>query len=575
MAKKNWARKFLDTPEQIGKIHNPRIYAKTFNLKTPMTFCANEDCVYREMSQCPAGDAKKDCPNCSSLDYQRGCKFYVGRPFQAGVLSDSLSGQYKTVTVITGRGTGKSSIIDTQKVIMESTTEPYVRAYLYRMKRPVPAKILVVGNTKATSLLLRRSIHNTFESSEDLYSFVDTDTKTLITTNDGLCEIHFLTAGIDGRGLRGHHAEVLKNELSQEIKSTILFIFDEAMFTRATNVIGEVMRPSLQIGNSFSQIMVTSTPYSDKGEVSEIRRAPSSIQKDYSFASYHNKYTDLKLLADFRRKMIKAGQGAVFNREVLGREESDEGLYWPFIVWAMSIDDNLDWLEFEEIERLADTFPSLPLPGRYYCGVDPNKFRQVDGGDFASYHLVQATDDRSVIHAKSYGKYQMDVEGTFDRRMEIINAVFRPMFCVDENSGYQSKLRDKGYDVRSFSNQRTIMNRAMRIWKQDIIDGRYKQPSSQDWEDERACFIPKEDGVMNMPFLDHKGGWGSGNSSDLMRSGGYIYQAMMEDFGIEDIDAPFVIRTKQTIDGLIKPVQTNSVISSIVRSSRQRMGSIK
>ena len=186
MAKKNWARKFLDTPEQIGKIHNPRIYAKTFNLKTPMTFCANEDCVYREMSQCPAGDAKKDCPNCSSLDYQRGCKFYVGRPFQAGVLSDSLSGQYKTVTVITGRGTGKSSIIDTQKVIMESTTEPYVRAYLYRMKRPVPAKILVVGNTKATSLLLRRSIHNTFESSEDLYSFVDTDTKTLITTNDGL-----------------------------------------------------------------------------------------------------------------------------------------------------------------------------------------------------------------------------------------------------------------------------------------------------------------------------------------------------------------------------------------------------
>ena len=347
------------------------------------------------------------------------------------------------------------------------------------------------------------------------------------------------------------------------------------MFTRATNVIGEVMRPSLQIGNSFSQIMVTSTPYSDKGEVSEIRRAPSSIQKDYSFASYHNKYTDLKLLADFRRKMIKAGQGAVFNREVLGREESDEGLYWPFIVWAMSIDDNLDWLEFEEIERLADTFPSLPLPGRYYCGVDPNKFRQVDGGDFASYHLVQATDDRSVIHAKSYGKYQMDVEGTFDRRMEIINAVFRPMFCVDENSGYQSKLRDKGYDVRSFSNQRTIMNRAMRIWKQDIIDGRYKQPSSQDWEDERACFIPKEDGVMNMPFLDHKGGWGSGNSSDLMRSGGYIYQAMMEDFGIEDIDAPFVIRTKQTIDGLIKPVQTNSVISSIVRSSRQRMGSIK
>lgn len=569
----NWARRFLDTPEQIGKIHNPKIFAKTFDLKVPMTFCANEDCVYRKFPTCPAGSLKDNCPNCSSLDYTRGCSHYVGKPFQASVLSDSMSGRFKLMTVVTGRGTGKSSILDTQKVVMEATTEPYVRAYLLRSSKPIPARILVVGNTKATSLLLRRSIHNTFDSSDDLYSFVNVDTKTLITTNDGLCEIHFLTAGVDGRGLRGHHAEVLKNVLSQDIKSTIIIIFDEAMFTRATNVIGEVMRPSLQIGNTFSQILITSTPQNDKGEVSDLRKTPSAIQRDYSFASYHNKYTDLRLLADFKTKMIAAGMGTVYNREVLGKEESDEGLYWPFIVWSMSIDDNLDWMDFEDIERVLREFPSLPLPGRYYCGVDPNNFTQSTSGDFAAFHIVKVTEDRSVEHAVAYGKFQMDLEGTFDKRMDTIAAVFDPIFCVDQNSGYQTKLRAKGFNVRSCSNSRAIMNIAMRYWKQDCIDGVYKQPSSIEWEDERACFIGKEDSTSSLPFLDHKGSWGQGFSSDLMRCGGYIYQGIMEDFGLDDIDAPYIIHEEKA--QVVQSIKAQSLFDKIIRSANARMGSIK
>lgn len=199
----------------------------------------------------------------------------------------------------------------------------------------------------------------------------------------------------------------------------------------------------------------------------------------------------------------------------------------------MSIDDTLDWLDYDRIETLAKEAENLPIPGMYFCGVDPNKFRQIKNGDFAAYHLVQAVQDRSRIRAISHGKYLMDLEDKFTGKLEVINRVFAPIFCVDENSGYASKLISKGFRVVRCSNNRYKMHPAMRIWKQDVIDGVYKQPSSQLWEDERQCFIPKEDGVANIPFLDHIGNWGSGYSNDLMRCGGYVYEAIMKEFGIE------------------------------------------
>ncbi|MDH3268733.1 MAG: hypothetical protein OEM46_07755, partial [Ignavibacteria bacterium] len=415
--KRNWAARNLTSLDRLARIHNPKIFAKTFGMKVPKTFCANENCVYLKENACPAGELKNTCPNVSLLDHDHGCAHFVGKPYQAPFISDSMSGKYQILTCITGRGTGKSSVIDTQKVVMEATTEPYVKGYLYRSLKPVPVKIIVVGNTKDTSLLLRQSIHSVFESSENLYSFIKDDTKTYISTSSN-AEIFFKTAGVDGRGLRGFHADIIKNALKLDFKCTIIFIFDEGMFTRAPNVIKEVMRPSLQIGNTFSHILVTSTPYNDKGEISEIRKNPSAIQKDVNFASYHNPYTNLDLLLDFKRKMEIAGQSAIYNREVLGREEADDGLYWPFSVWSMSIDDSLDFMTYEEIERLANESNSLPIPGLYYCGIDPNKFRQLRGGDFAAYHLIQIVPDRSRIRALSFGKYLMDLENKFTKRIE-------------------------------------------------------------------------------------------------------------------------------------------------------------
>lgn len=569
--KKNWAARNLDSVGKLAKIHNPRIFAKVFNQKVPMTFCANEDCVYKSQDSCPAGVGKDSCPNISSLDYKDGCPYYIGKPFQAPVLSDSMSGRFQIMTVITGRGTGKSSVLDTQKVVMEATTEPYVRAYLYRSLKPIPVKIIVVGNTKDTSLLLRQSIHNSFESNPDLYSFIIDDNKTYIKTSSG-AEIFFKTAGVDGRGLRGFHADIMKNALKEDIKCTIIFIFDEGMYTRAPNVIGEVMRPSLQVGNTYSQIMVTSTPHGDKGEISDIRKNPSAIQSDHNFASYHNKFTNLQLLHDFRRKCAALGQATIYNTEVLGKEESDDSLFWPLAVWLLSLDDSLDWMDIEDIERIAKNSENLPLPGTYYCGVDPNKFRQLKAGDFAAYNLVQITSDRSRVRAISYGKFRMDLEGKFFKRLEYINKVFRPRFCADGNSGIGAKMKRKGFDVMNCSNNRHQMNPAMRWWKQDIIDGKYRQPPSQDWEDERQCFIPKEDGVSHLPILDHMGAWGSGYSSDLMRCGGYIYEGIMQDFGLEGAAEVYV---ESISPSKISVVKSGNTFDSILKSSSTRFKSVK
>ena len=72
-----------------------------------------------------------------------------------------------------------------------------------------------------------------------------------------------------------------------------------------------------------------------------------------------------------------------------------------------------------------------------------------------------------------------------------------------------------------------------------MVDGKFKMPASDIWEEERKCFVSKEDGVLNMPELDHKGAWGRGYSNDLMRCLGYVYQGIMQDFGIEGTSEVF------------------------------------
>lgn len=527
MAGISWAERHLLTPDQLGKLHDPIGFAKTFGLKIPQVYCANEDCVYQIADACPAGPLKKDCPNRSLLDYKGGCPHYIGIPYQYDFLADSLAGKYQIVADVTGRGTGKSAVKATQKVVMEATTEPHVRGMLFKTDRTIPAKIIVVGNTQDTSNLLRQHIHNAFESSDILYSFIKDDTKTKITTHSG-AEIFFKTAGVDGKGLRGYHAEVIKNVLEQDVKCTIIWVFDEAWFTRAQSVIADVMIPALQVGNNFSQILVTTTPYNNHGEVYEITKSDSPLVKVHNFASYHNRFSNLNLLLDFRERCDKSGQGSIYNREILGKSESDDGLYFPFDLWIRAIDDELEWLTYEEIARGTST-----IPGIYYCGVDPNKFRQLRNGDFAAYLLVWVASDRSMVRPISYAKYQLDFEGDFKGKLKKINDIYNPRFMVDANSGFASTLHSLGFNARNALNSRVTMNPGMRTCKEDMVDRRFKMPASDAWEEERKCFISKEDGVGPMPKLDHKGTWGQGYSSDLMRCLGYVYVGMMQDFGIQ------------------------------------------
>ena len=572
-----WSSDSFKDPRHVLKLHNPRVYARAFDLKVPQTFCAYEDCVYKKEASCPAGALKEQCPNKSSLDYPKGCGFYYGKPYQYFVLRDSMSGQFNKIVTITGRGTGKSAVMDTQKTLMEITTEPYVRSYLFKCDRPVPTKVIVVGNTKDTALLLRRSIRNTIEGNELLDSFVVDKTATYIRTITE-SEVFFRTAGVDGRGIRGFHADIIKNVLRQDIKCTIIIIFDEACFTRAKQVISEVMMPSLQVGNTFSQVFITSTPYGKSGETYDLYNTTvKSGEKDdtvrFNFASYHNRYTNLRILRSARRRLEKAGMGSIYNREVKGQFESEEGLFFPWFVWAKSLDDSLDWFEYEKIEEFAGK-----VSGQHYLAVDPNKFRQLEHGDFAAYHLMTVTSDRSHIRSISYGKYLMDIEDKFTKRIKRIVEVFDPVVSCDENSGYMSRLSEEGIDVRPAKNRRVPILTSMGLCKIDMVNGIYKQPSSQDWEDERRSFVPKEDDLSNIPLLDHAGEWGSGFSSDLMRCLSYNYQMLMDDFGIYDLDYEIRVgEPDQMVQDFGKTYMKTKggIYSQLTESSVNRMRRIK
>jgi len=569
-----WTSKSFKNLDNFHLLHNPRNFAAAFGQKIPLVFCAHEDCLYLKALRCPAGTLKKNCPNRSSLDFEGGCKHFYGSEFQHAAIAGSLSGKSQSYLTITGRGTGKTAIINTTKAIMEATIEPYIKGLLFKCNRPVPAIIMVAGNTKDTSLLLRNHIHNSLESNDLLYGMVADDTKTYIRMTNG-SEIYFRTAGIDGRGLRGFHAEVIKNIKRRDVKTTIIFIFDEACFTRARKVISEVMRPSLQIGNIFSHIYITSTPYGKAGEVYELWDTDTECIRN-NFSSYHNRFTNLSILLNYRRLLEEAGAGSIYNREVLGMFESEEGLFYPFEIWSRSIDDSLDWMTFDDIEKFDGK-----IAGKYYLGIDPNKFLQMNKGDYAAYCLLQVSAQREHIRMISYGKYLADTEDQFRKKIAKIGRIFEPVVICDANSGYLTVLKNLGLNVRSGSNSPITRYNSLHLTKLDMIADVLKMPSSQDWEDERRNFIFKDpkDGASG-PKLDHRGEWGQGYTNDLIISLSYAYQGIMEDFGIGNramahVGVGTLADRAVAVSSWSENKKKKTVIDQIKSDSIQRMSKIR
>lgn len=577
-----WTSKIFKDLKHFYKLGNPRVFAQAFGLKVPLMYCANENCIYLKYKRCPAGAKyKKKCPNVSKFDYKSGCQHYIGRPYQHHVLSESFNADKMFSVMITGRGTGKSAIINTQKALMECTVMPYIRALLYRSDKPVPTKAIIVGNTKDTALLLNTSINHALRSNELLSSFVDPKswTKTYIRFLNG-SEIYVKTLGTDGRGCRGFHADVMKNAKKEDIKTTILVELDEGCFARAPTAIKDVLTPTLQVGNVFSHFFITSTPWSKNGEVYNLAMNPGELVKVYNFSAYHNKFTNLRLLADFRKRLDDAGAAGIYNREVLGMFESDEGLFFPFEVWAKSIDESLDWMEYEKIEQFDKT-----LPGNYYLGIDPNKFRQLQAGDFSAYILLAVSGNRKHIRTISRGKYKMDLEDKFLDRISTLVKIFRPKVICDMHSGYVAKLKNIGIDVRSGKNDPTTSFNALSLMKLDMVHGILRQPPCHMLEDERRTYIVKDpDTSVNIPVLDHKGEWGQGYTSDLLDSYKYAYQGIMEDFGIVSIgDIGVVIESipsinrdyTSVINSNIAKVNPENDRFTILGSSAKRLRIIK
>jgi hypothetical protein len=574
--KNNWISKTFNFTGDFWKLSNPRIFSRAFGLKEPFAFCANEDCIYKREIACPAEDGKNECPNKSSLDYNKGCRYFYGKPYQHAVLENSFRGDKLASVIITGRGTGKSAVIDAQKAIMECTIMPYIRGLLFRTSIPVPSRVIVAGNTKDTALLLTSSINHILGSSELLTSFIDQkeNTKTHKRFKNG-SELFVKTVGTDARQLRGFHADIMKNIYKEAVKSTMIAILDEGCFNRAPRAITEVVRPTMQLGNCFSHLFCTSTPWAKGGEVYDLVTNPGDIVNVYNFASYHNRYTNLKLLLDLRRRLEAAGLASIFNREVLGLFESDEGLFFPFEIWAKGIDDNLDWMDIEVIQSFENE-----IPGRYFLGVDPNKFRQLESGDFASYLLMSVSGDRKYVRMISRGKYKLDLEDTFLDKIDKINKVFKPRVICDGNSGMVSKLRNMGMDVLPGRNDPVNTFNAMSLLKLDIIDKTIKMPSCNLLEDERRTYVIKDpDTSVNVPKLDHIGEWGQGNTSDLMDCAKYCYQGMMEDFGIGELVDTAVASSESVV---IQPPTAADIFTventknlDLVVSSRNRLGKIK
>lgn len=331
--------------------------------------------------------------------------------------------------IVSGRGIGKSDIIIGNAVPHHALIQPFFDQAANYLTKPLPTKIILIGNLRETARKLQEKMRRDLLSHPLLASLVAEHTQTELHTRHG-SHVYVRTAGNDGSSVRGLHSEILTNERGQSVKGKIHIYYDEAAFSRARNLIEEVIEP-MMILNPNSSITVTTTPYGEEGEVWKAWSDQKSIDcmqhyemrrqfverltlegeryyrmetfrvypkfdlevcarcmskrgwKRFAVPTAENPFMVPEALYDRRMSLIRNGLELVWNQEHMGLFQKAAGLFFPPAVWLKMLDDEAVFLDEDKDLR---AFPGKRT-GKFYLGIDSSSGIVTKGADFTALWL--------------------------------------------------------------------------------------------------------------------------------------------------------------------------------------------
>lgn len=401
--------------EHIRKLHNKRIFGKVLLGREPY--------VFREPKRDDKGVIVGFTPKITGVSYQY---VIVHCPAPRRL-------------IVTGRGIGKSEIIIGNEVPFKALLQPYFDQVGNFLHRPLPQKIILLGNLRETARKLQEKVRRDCLSHPWLESLVAEHTQTELEARNG-SHIYVRTAGNDGSSARGLHSEILTNERGESVKGKIHAYLDEAAFMRAPRVIEEVIEP-MMILNPNSTVTITTTPYGEEGEVWRAWSDPTSMDclqksdvrpmtverlsadgeryyrdepfkmypgfdpelckvclqkrgwKRFNVATADNPFMVPEALWDRKNSLLRNGLELVWNQEHMGLFQKAAGLFFPPSTWLKMLDDSATFIT----EDLLLTAPTR-LRGKFLLGLDSSSGIVTKGADFTALWLWEEILERGELH---------------------------------------------------------------------------------------------------------------------------------------------------------------------------------
>lgn len=342
--------------------------------------------------------------------------------------------------VITGRATGKTGVMIGDDAPHAALIQPYFDGAWNFLDRPLPTKIVVVGNLRDTSRRIQEQMRRDILDNEWMNRLVSEHTQTYMLMRNG-SETFIKTSGNDGSSVRGLHGEILTNQKNQTVKAVIRFYLDELAFSRARNLLREVVEPILML-NPRSSVQVTTTPYGEEGEVYDAWKDATSMDcmqefsmesvfvermtddgvryyreepfrvykkfdtdvchrclsvrgyKRFNVATADNPFVVPELLYNQKRTLLANGLSLVWNQEHMGLFQKSAGRFFPPSVWLKMIDDDVQF--FDEITDIVE-YPTQRR-GTFYLGIDSSSGIATKGSDFCAIALWEAIGQPNEEH---------------------------------------------------------------------------------------------------------------------------------------------------------------------------------
>jgi hypothetical protein len=323
---------------------------------------------------------------------------------------------------VTGRGIGKTKVGIGDDATFKTSVKPYFDQWLYGLDKPLPAKVVIIGNVKDTAKMSQENIRSNYQDSPFLYQFIDHSqfTQTNIKTING-SQILIKSATNAARGI---HADMKLDKSGSIIKGPIYIYIDEYWFIENKDLIDAIVGPMLMYGGPGSQIVAYTTPFGKEGPAWDIMSAPSTkpcMQKFtidkrtgmktckfdrniceickskggwrlFQVESYQNPFADKAHLLETRRMLLESGRGIVWNQEYLGIPEESAGLFFnrSHILQATSEKDDMRLWSLEELLILEKQ------TGDWIVGVDSNSGIKKKKQDYGVISLAKKTPGGTV-----------------------------------------------------------------------------------------------------------------------------------------------------------------------------------